>query len=108
MRGIDVSAQPYSDPYYSPPPARIVRKVAGNGPVEDLASIDIQCGGFTAGGAPGSAPAPLHGGPVAAGATVSLNWTLWPDSHSEYYPSDGRVSTACTRAQWHQDRGVGI
>ncbi|KAJ8457023.1 hypothetical protein ONZ45_g18481 [Pleurotus djamor] len=31
---------PYSDPYYSPPPQRIVRKIPGNGPVEDLSLIE--------------------------------------------------------------------
>ncbi|ELR02959.1 hypothetical protein GMDG_05818 [Pseudogymnoascus destructans 20631-21] len=74
--------QPYSDPYYPTPPPRIVRAVPGNGPVQDLTSIDIQCNGYSEGGAVGSKPAPL-GGPVAADSEVSLNWTLWPDSHGE-------------------------
>ncbi|KFY87525.1 hypothetical protein V500_06907 [Pseudogymnoascus sp. VKM F-4518 (FW-2643)] len=73
--------QPYSDPYYPTPPARIVRAVPGNGPVQDLTSIDIQCNGYSEGGVVGSKPAPLVGGPVAAGEEVSLNWTLWPESH---------------------------
>jgi len=30
----------------------------------------------------GSKPANLTAGPVAAGSTVSLRWTLWPTSHS--------------------------
>ncbi|KDQ18179.1 glycoside hydrolase family 61 protein [Botryobasidium botryosum FD-172 SS1] len=68
---------PYSDPYYNPVPQRIIRKVPGNGPVEDLSLIDVQCNGYTAGGQAGSAPAPVYG-TVAAGATVSLNWTTWP------------------------------
>ncbi|KFY86370.1 hypothetical protein V498_07531, partial [Pseudogymnoascus sp. VKM F-4517 (FW-2822)] len=63
------------------PPPRIVRAVPGNGPVQDLTSIDIQCNGYSDGGVVGSKPAPLVGGPVAAGAEVSLNWTLWPESH---------------------------
>jgi len=72
---------PYTDPYYNPAPQRIVRKVPGNGPVEDLTSIDVQCNGWSAGGQAGSAPAPVFA-TVAAGATVSLNWTTWPsDSH---------------------------
>jgi len=74
--------QPYQDPYYSTPPSRIVRPVQGNGPIEDLSLIDLQCGGYTAGGISGSSPAKLQGGPVAAGSTVSLQWTLWPTSHS--------------------------
>ncbi|KAJ2911966.1 hypothetical protein MD484_g8449, partial [Candolleomyces efflorescens] len=71
---------PYSDPYYNPPLQRIVRKIPGNGPVEDLSLIDVQCNGWSAGGVVGSAPAPLVA-TVAAGATVKFNWTEWPDSH---------------------------
>ncbi|KAI5858859.1 glycoside hydrolase family 61 protein F [Tricharina praecox] len=69
--------QPYSDPYYSVPPERIFRKIAGNGPVEDLTSVDMQCGGYLNSG---SAPAPLTA-PVTAGSSISLHWTTWPDSH---------------------------
>ncbi|KAF9048957.1 glycoside hydrolase family 61 protein F [Panaeolus papilionaceus] len=71
---------PYQDPYYNPPPQRIIRKVPGNGPVEDLSLIDVQCNGWSSGGVVGSAPAALVG-TVAAGSKVSLNWTAWPDSH---------------------------
>ncbi|KAI0075624.1 glycoside hydrolase [Panus rudis PR-1116 ss-1] len=71
---------PYSDPYYNPPPQRIVRKIPGNGPVTDLSLIDVQCNGYTDGGQPGSAPAPIFA-TVAAGSQVHLNWTTWPDSH---------------------------
>ncbi|KAF9556946.1 glycoside hydrolase family 61 protein [Agrocybe pediades] len=67
-------------PYYNPPPQRIVRKIPGNGPVTDLTLIDIQCNGYTDGGAPGSAPAPIYA-TVAAGSQLKLNWTAWPDSH---------------------------
>ncbi|RAL60356.1 hypothetical protein DID88_000132 [Monilinia fructigena] len=76
------SRKPYTDPYYSTPPPRIIRPVQGNGPITDLTLIDLQCGGYTAGGIVGSSPAALTAGPVAAGSTVSLRWTLWPDSHS--------------------------
>jgi hypothetical protein len=72
--------QPYSDPYYPTPPERVSRKIPGNGPVEDVTLIDVQCNGWSAGGQAGSAPAALHA-PAAAGSTVSLYWTLWPDSH---------------------------
>lgn len=68
---------PYLDPYYSPVPSRIVRPVQGNGPIDDLNLIDLQCGGYTAGGIIGTTPAKLHAGPVAAGSDVSLDWTLW-------------------------------
>ncbi|WYZ41238.1 hypothetical protein EsH8_V_000133 [Colletotrichum jinshuiense] len=72
--------QPYTDPYTSPTPQRISRPIQGNGPVESVSLIDVQCGGYTAGGISGSQPAPLHA-PAAAGSTVTLRWTLWPDSH---------------------------
>ncbi|KAF4626451.1 hypothetical protein G7Y89_g11707 [Cudoniella acicularis] len=74
--------KPYQDPYMNPTPSRIIRPVQGNGPVQDLTLIDIQCGGYTAGGISGSSPAALTAGPAAAGSTISLHWTLWPDSHS--------------------------
>ncbi|KAF5869998.1 putative glycoside hydrolase family 61 protein [Botrytis fragariae] len=74
--------KPDSDPYYATPPPRIIRPVQGNGPITDLTLIDLQCGGYTEGGIVGSKPANLTAGPVAAGSTVSLRWTLWPDSHS--------------------------
>ncbi|KAK0184835.1 glycoside hydrolase family 61 protein F [Armillaria mellea] len=70
---------PYSDPYYNPVPDRIVRPIPGNGPVEDLTLIDLQCNGYTAGGYY-TAPAPIYG-TVTAGSKVALNWTTWPDSH---------------------------
>jgi hypothetical protein len=34
------SVELYQDPYYSPPPARLVRKIPGNGPVMDLSLIE--------------------------------------------------------------------
>lgn len=71
---------PNTDPYTSPTPERISRPIPGNGPVEDVSLIDLQCNGYTAGGAAGSSPAALHA-PAAAGSTVTLYWTLWPESH---------------------------
>ncbi|OLN87460.1 Polysaccharide monooxygenase Cel61a 7 [Colletotrichum chlorophyti] len=71
---------PYQDPYMNPKPERISRPVAGNGPVEDVTSIDIQCGGYSAGGVKGSSPAALVA-KAAAGSDVTLHWTLWPESH---------------------------
>ncbi|KAG9222230.1 hypothetical protein CCMSSC00406_0006527 [Pleurotus cornucopiae] len=70
---------PYSDPYYPTPPQRIVRKIPGNGPVEDVSSIDVQCNGWAAGGFT-TAPAPIYG-TIEAGKQVKLDWTTWPDSH---------------------------
>ncbi|KZV89121.1 family 61 putative glycoside hydrolase [Exidia glandulosa HHB12029] len=68
---------PYSDPYYNPPPQRIVRAVPGNGPVQDLSLIDVQCNGYSEGGVVGSQPAPIFA-TVAAGSSLTLNWTTWP------------------------------
>ena len=38
--------QPYQDPYMNPKPERISREIQGNGPVEDVTSPDLQCGGY--------------------------------------------------------------
>ncbi|GKT89039.1 cellulose-growth-specific protein [Colletotrichum tofieldiae] len=67
-------------PVHEPAPDRISRPIQGNGPVEDVTSIDLQCGGYTAGGVEGSKPAKLVA-KAAAGEEVTLNWTLWPESH---------------------------
>ena len=72
--------QPYTDPYMSPKVDRISRPIQGNGPIENVAISDIQCGGYAAGGINGSSPAALHA-EAAAGSDVELFWTLWPDSH---------------------------
>ncbi|KAJ7151977.1 glycoside hydrolase family 61 protein [Mycena filopes] len=71
---------PYTDPYYKYVPQRIVRAIPGNGPITDLSLIDLQCNGWSEGGVIGSTPAPLFA-TVAAGTTLGLNWTTWPDSH---------------------------
>jgi hypothetical protein len=72
--------QPYSDPYMNPKVDRVARPIQGNGPVQDVAISDIQCGGYAAGGIKGSSPAALHA-VAAAGSDVKLAWTLWPESH---------------------------
>lgn len=72
--------QPYQDPYMNPKVLRISRPIQGNGPVENVAISDVQCGGYVAGNLPGSSPAALHA-EVAAGTDVKLFWTQWPDSH---------------------------
>ncbi|KAH6969026.1 glycoside hydrolase [Fusarium avenaceum] len=71
---------PNTDPYMNPIPKRVSRAIPGNGPVEDVTSIDLQCNGYTAGGVKGSKPAALHA-EAKAGSSVNLRWTLWPDSH---------------------------
>lgn len=45
-----------------------------------MSLIDIQCGGYTEGGEPGSSPAPISA-TAEAGSNVTLHWTLWPSSH---------------------------
>ncbi|KAK3328619.1 glycoside hydrolase [Cercophora scortea] len=73
--------QPYQDQYQGEwAPKRISRKVITSGPVQNVSSIDLQCGGISNEGTIGSAPAPLHA-PAQAGSTVNLKWTYWPDSH---------------------------
>ncbi|EUC55046.1 glycoside hydrolase family 61 protein [Rhizoctonia solani AG-3 Rhs1AP] len=85
---------PYSDPYTSPAPERIIRKIPGNGPVEDVTSIDVQCNGYSAGGVLGSAPASLvaaaaagtesHAGPVitymARASSDIITWSPGNDA----------------------------
>lgn len=50
-----------------------MRKLPGNGPVQDITISDVQCN-------QGAVPAPLVN-QVAAGTTINLQWTAWPDSH---------------------------
>ena len=72
---------PNVDPYLSPTPQRIFRPIPGNGPVTDLSLIDVQCNGYTGGSPPFvTKPAPISQS-VAAGGSVTLEWTQWPDSH---------------------------
>ncbi|KAF3110669.1 Esterase/lipase/thioesterase [Orbilia oligospora] len=70
---------PNVDPYLSPAPQRIFRKIPGNGPVIDLSLIDVQCNGYTDGGF-ATAPAALSAN-IAPGGTITVQWTQWPDSH---------------------------
>ncbi|CAE6397810.1 unnamed protein product [Rhizoctonia solani] len=66
---------PYEDSWKKPTPQRVSRKIPGNGPVEDVTSMDIQCN------TGGTEPAPLLA-TAAAGASVAFNWTTeWPSSH---------------------------
>ncbi|KAF8597991.1 glycoside hydrolase [Ceratobasidium sp. AG-I] len=105
---------PYSDPYYNPVPQRIIRKIPGNGPVEDLSLIDVQCNGWSVGGVVGSAPAPIYA-TAAAGTSVSLNWTTWPDSHvgplityMAKAPSDVTTWVPGTSAVWFKVAEQGL
>ncbi|KAJ3050078.1 Esterase/lipase/thioesterase [Rhizophlyctis rosea] len=90
---------PYADPYYNPPLQRIFRKIPGNGPVEDVTSIDMQCNGWSAGGVVGSAPAALSA-PVTAGSTISLKWTTWAESHKGHVATYlAKCPDSCTNWQ---------
>ena len=98
---------PYQDPYMSPTPARIIRKVPGNGPVTDLSLIDVQCNGWSEGGVIGSAPAALVAS-AAPGSTVTFNWTTWPDSHvGRTYSPLGSLSTSNIPFSDHHIHGKG-
>ncbi|KAI0329410.1 hypothetical protein GY45DRAFT_1253005 [Cubamyces sp. BRFM 1775] len=65
---------PFTDPYESPVPARIERKIPDDGPVLDVTIPDIACnkGGET--GAKASAN-------VAAGDKIVFDWVNWPSDH---------------------------
>jgi len=105
---------PYQDPYATPTPQRIIRKVPGNGPVTDLSLIDVQCNGYTEGGAAGSAPAALVAA-AAAGSQVKLKWTMdWPASHvgpmityMAKAPSDITKWSPGTSAVWFKVHEIG-
>ncbi|TFK25765.1 glycoside hydrolase [Coprinopsis marcescibilis] len=70
---------PYQDPYMSPYPDRIIRKIPSNGPVEDPSLIDVQCNGYAAAGWK-TAPSSIVG-KIKAGDTIKFHWTDWADSH---------------------------
>ncbi|KAI1794153.1 glycosyl hydrolase family 61-domain-containing protein [Ganoderma leucocontextum] len=74
---------PFTDPYESPVPNRIVRKLPDDGPVLDASSSDLACnkGGESPAGAVATA---------AAGSNVVFDWLTWPSDHM------GPVSTYMT------------
>jgi len=77
---------PDTDKYMPVTPERISRRIAGDGPIYDVTSADIQCGGNSEGLGggevyKGSVPAPKVA-PAEAGTNVTLRWNkLWPDTH---------------------------
>ncbi|KAH7332556.1 glycoside hydrolase family 61 protein F [Rhizoctonia solani] len=98
---------PYNDPYTTPAPQRIVRKIPGNGPIENVASIDIQCNA-------GAVPAPIIA-QVTAGSNMALNWTTWPESHigptityMARAPSDIKEWSPGTSAVWFKVAEQGL
>jgi len=65
---------PWTDPYCSPVPTRVIRKIPDNGPVMDVSSTDIAC---NQGGNVGTNETFI----VNAGSDMTFQWTDWPDSH---------------------------
>ncbi|TDL26170.1 hypothetical protein BD410DRAFT_784224 [Rickenella mellea] len=65
---------PFSDPYLSPVPDRIVRIIPSDGPILDIQDPNLACntGGETGTALVADAP---------AGSTISMQWTNWPADH---------------------------
>ncbi|RPD59815.1 hypothetical protein L227DRAFT_575814 [Lentinus tigrinus ALCF2SS1-6] len=97
---------PFTDPYESPVPKRIVRKLPDDGPVLDETSSDLACnkGGESGAGAVATA---------AAGSEVVFHWTNWPSDHqgpvSTYMTScDGDCKTFdASNAKWFKVDAAG-
>ncbi|KAI0358477.1 hypothetical protein OH77DRAFT_1397441 [Trametes cingulata] len=71
---------PFTDPYESPVPSRIERKIPSDAPITDASSPDIAC---NQGGESGVKAY----GTVEAGSSITFGWTNWPADHQ------GPVST---------------
>ncbi|KAI0374010.1 hypothetical protein BV20DRAFT_936307 [Pilatotrama ljubarskyi] len=71
---------PFTDPYESPVPSRIERKIPSDAPITDATSPDIAC---NQGGESGVKAY----GTVEAGSPITFEWTNWPADHQ------GPVST---------------
>jgi hypothetical protein len=65
---------PFVDPYANPIPARVIRNIPGDGPIDSLTSPDLVCNKGGTKGASLVADAP-------AGSKVTFRWTNWPDDH---------------------------
>jgi len=65
---------PFADPYMSPVPVRVVRKIPSDGPVTDISSTDIAC---NQGGNDGTTKVM----DVNAGSDMTFKWTNWPSDH---------------------------
>ncbi|KAJ8495470.1 hypothetical protein ONZ45_g12856 [Pleurotus djamor] len=66
---------PFSDPYISPLPVRVERRIDDNGPVTDVNHVNITCNKG------GNVPTSLIA-PVTAGSQVTFQWDQWGSSHS--------------------------
>ncbi|KAG2008478.1 hypothetical protein CC2G_013909 [Coprinopsis cinerea AmutBmut pab1-1] len=74
---------PYVDPYQDPVPERIIRKIPGISPVEQLDWIDVQCNGESATGYY-TEPAPLLG-KIAAGDIIKFNWISYGGAKDNHH-----------------------
>ncbi|GAB1521298.1 hypothetical protein RhiTH_004390 [Rhizoctonia solani] len=66
---------PFSDPYITPAPVRVERRISDNGPVTDVSHVNITCNKG------GNVPTTAYAN-VAAGSTVTFQWDQWGSSHS--------------------------
>jgi hypothetical protein len=107
---------PFTDPYMSPVPARVVRKIPNDGPVTDISKTDIAC---NQGGNLGTNQM-LD---VNAGSDITFQWTNWLSDHkgpvttfmascngdcSGFTASDGKWfkidQAGYTNGQWASDK----
>jgi hypothetical protein len=91
---------PFTDPYNSPVPQRISRKVQNDSPVLDIHSNTLACN------VQGEDPAPLIGD-IQAGKTLSFKWNTWPADHigpiTVYLapcPTDDCSTLSSSSARW--------
>ncbi|KAA1474275.1 hypothetical protein DENSPDRAFT_803824 [Dentipellis sp. KUC8613] len=97
---------PFVDPYNSPPPARVIRKIPSDGPVADVSASDIAC---NTGGQSGTSQIAN----ANAGSQVTFQWDYWPADHlgpvSTYMTScNGDCSSFdASNAQWFKINAEG-
>ncbi|QRV79245.1 glycoside hydrolase family 61 protein [Ceratobasidium sp. AG-Ba] len=68
---------PFSDPFITPAPATVDRRILDNGPVTDVTHANITCN--KGGNIPSSATLTAS---VTPGTTVTFQWDQWGSSHS--------------------------
>ncbi|KAG8714794.1 hypothetical protein FRC11_007114, partial [Ceratobasidium sp. 423] len=66
---------PFTDPYITPTPVRVERRILDNGPVTDVTHVNITCNKG------GNVPTTLYAD-VVAGSSVTFQWDQWGSSHS--------------------------
>jgi hypothetical protein len=65
---------PFTDPYLSPIPSRVVRKIPSDGPITDVHSGDLTC---NAGGETGTSVVAQ----ADPGSNIVFSWSYWPADH---------------------------